>query len=96
MRAIKAWPFLSLAAFTLVVGVVFHLVGVTRTSPPLGAAFFWFSAVIGSPFIGGMTLATRTVSISALRPLVGLIIGLLPYVAAEILLRRYRSAKKAS
>jgi hypothetical protein len=94
MKTIKAWPFLSLAAFTLVIGVVWHVSGVNRNSGAAGAAFYWFAAIIGSPFIGGMTLATRWVN-GALRPLIGLVIGLAPYVIADLMWRRLAQGSRA-
>ena len=94
MKIINAWPFLTLAAFTLIVGVAFHLAGVHRDSGPIGTAFYYFAYVLGAPFIGSMTLVTRLVSNSAIRPLLGLILGISPYVAADVLLRRRRRQPK--
>jgi len=90
MKVIKSWPFLTLAAFTLIVGVAWHALGVNRDSGPPGAAFFWFAYILGAPFIGAMTLMTRVVGVPSVRPLLGLIIGLAPYLAADLLLRQRR------
>ena len=90
MKLIRGWPFLTLAAFTLAVGVAWHLSGVGKGGTPLGVAFYWFAAVLGAPFVAAQKTATALVAAKSLRPLVGLVLGLAPYVAADVWLRRRR------
>ena len=87
----RSWPFLSLAAVTLLVGVAWHLSGMTRDNGTLGRAVFGFVSVLGAPFIGSMRLAGRLLGSSPARPIVALLLGLLPYLIADLLLRRRRA-----
>jgi hypothetical protein len=92
-KLVRAWPFLSLAAFTLVVGVVWHLSGVGHGSSFLGVAFYWFAIGLGAPFVAAQKAAAVLVSAGKLRPLVGLVLGLTPYLIADLWLRRRRASR---
>jgi hypothetical protein len=94
MRFIRARPFLVLAFFTLAIGAVWHLSGLDYDQGPLGFALFIVSYVLGTPFILAMRLVGSVVSHPALRGLLGLGLGLLPYLAADEALRRRRMRKQ--
>lgn len=96
MKLVRRWPFLTLAGITLVIGVLWH---VARARPDLAgvaSATFALVSVIGAPFIAAMRLATATLGDSRLTPLVGLLLGLAPYVAADWLYRRRRRTSPVS
>ena len=93
MRRLRERPFLVLAFFTLVLGAVWHLSGVGADDGPVGSALFAVSYVLGTPFIVAMRLVGSVVSHPALRGVLGLALGMLPYLAADEGLRRRRLRK---
>lgn len=80
-------PFFILAALTIVFGVVWHspLIG-ADARPTLQPVF----TVVGFPFITAMRLVNRMIGGSPLTPLAGLLLGLVPYVIADVIWRRVR------
>ncbi|MDQ4079541.1 MAG: hypothetical protein M3125_02190 [Gemmatimonadota bacterium] len=94
MRRLLERPFLVLAFFTLIVGAMWHLSGFDYDQGPLGFALFAFSYVLGAPFIVAMRLVGSVVSHPALRGVLGFALGMLPYLAADELLRRRRLRKR--
>jgi hypothetical protein len=94
MRRVRERPFLVLAFFTLVLGAVWHLSGVSADDGPLGFALFAVSYVLGTPFIAAMRLVGSVVSHPALRGVLGFVLGILPYLAADEALRRRRLRKQ--
>ena len=94
LRRLRERPFLALALFTLVVGALWHLSGVGRDDGPLGYALFAISYVLGAPFIAVMRLVGAVVTQPAIRGALGLVLGLLPYLAADEALRRRRLRKQ--
>lgn len=80
-------PFLILATLTIVFGVVWHspLIG-ADARPTLQPVF----TVVGFPFITAMRLVNRMIGGSPLTPLAGLLLGLVPYVIADMIWRRVR------
>jgi hypothetical protein len=90
-RIFRNRPFLTLALFTLAVGVVWHLSGLDRDDGPLGSTLFVLSYVLGMPFILAMRLVGSVVSNPMLRGVLGLALGLLPYLVADRLLLRRRA-----
>jgi hypothetical protein len=94
MRFIRERPFLVLACVTLVVGAVWHLSGLDDDQGALGFGLFAVSYVMGTPFILAMRLVGAVVSNPILRGLLGLAVGLLPYLAADEALRRRRMRKR--
>jgi hypothetical protein len=88
MKNLLRRPFLSLACVTLCLGALWH--------SPLGDAFADHSiaraviAIIGAPFIASMRAANSALGPSNLTPLVGLVLGLSPYLIADWLWRRRR------
>ena len=94
MRRLRERPFLLLALFTLVLGAVWHLSGVSADVGPLGFALFAISYVLGTPFIVAMRLVGSVVSHPALRGVLALILGILPYLAADEAVRRRRLRKR--
>jgi hypothetical protein len=94
VRFVRQRPFLTLALVTLAVGAVWHLSGLNQDQGPLGSAVFAIAYVLGTPFILAMRLAGSVVSHPALRGVLGFILGLLPYLAADEALRRRRLRKQ--
>lgn len=94
MRRLRERPFLVLAFFTLVLGAVWHLSGVGADDGPLGFALYAVSYVLGTPFIVAMRLVGSAVSHPALRGALALIVGILPYLAADEAVRRRRLRKR--
>ncbi len=90
-RFLRSRPFVSLALFTLAVGVVWHLSGLDRNEGPLGSGLFAISYVLGFPFIMAMRLVGGVVTNPMVRGILGLALGLLPYLVADGLLRRRRT-----
>lgn len=90
IRFFRNRPFLALALFTLAVGVVWHLSGLDADEGPLGVSAFVISYVLGMPFILAMRLVGSVVSNPIIRGVLALTLGLLPYLAADELLRRRR------
>lgn len=94
MTRIRERPFLALALFTLAVGALWHLSGVGADDGPLGLTLFAVSYVLGTPFIVAMRLVGSVVSHPAVRGALGLVLGILPYLAADEALRRRRLRKR--
>ncbi len=94
MRRLRERPFLVLAFFTLIVGAMWHLSGLDSDQGPVGSALFAISYVLGMPFIMAMRLVGSVVSHPALRGVLGFALGMLPYLAADELLRRRRLRKR--
>ena len=92
MKIIRSWPFITLSVVTLLVGVAWHLAGIGKDDGALGRGLFAVVSVLGAPFILAQRLA-RTLGESPFRPWVALIVGLAPYVIADLLLRRRRNAR---
>ena len=95
MKVVRSWPFLSLAVVTLVVGVLWHLGGVGRDDGTMGRVLFGIVSVLGAPFIAAQRVS-RSLGDMPLRPLIVLLLGLLPYLLADILLRRRRMRTRAA
>ena len=83
-------PFLCLAVVTIVIGAAWHAL-----SPETRASSTPLMEVIGAPFIGAMRLSRPIVGASPMTPLLGLLIGLAPYVLADWLLARARARRTA-
>ena len=94
IRFFRSRPFLALALFTLAVGVVWHLAGLDSHEGPLGYSLFVITYVLGLPFILAMRLVGSVVSNPMIRGVLGLALGLLPYLAADGLLRRRRGHRQ--
>lgn len=95
MKVVRSWPFLTLAVATLVVGVLWHLGGIGRDDGIPGRVLFGIVSVLGAPFIAAQRLS-RSLGDMPLRPLIALLLGLLPYVLADLLLRRRRMRTRAA
>jgi hypothetical protein len=95
MKLVRSWPFLTLAVVTLAVGVLWHLAGVARDDGVLGRLLFGAVSVLGAPFIAAQRLS-RTLGDTPLRPAIALLLGLAPYVLADLLLRRRRLRTRAT
>ena len=89
-RLLRDRPFATLALVTLAVGLVWHLSGLDRDDGPLGLGLFVISYVLGMPFILAMRLAGSVVTHPLPRGMLGLALGLVPYLAADALWRRRR------
>lgn len=93
MRFISRWPFLTVAAATLVIGGLWHW----TTDGSRSGVVFWIVSVLGAPFIAAMRWATRAVGWSPpYTQLVGFVLGLVPYVVAELLLKAVRRRRRAA
>lgn len=90
---VRRWPFVTLAIFTLVLGAVWHALGGGARS---GVAFTIVS-IVGAPFIAAMRWATRGLGMSPpFSQVAGFILGLTPYLIAEVVLRVVRARRLAS
>jgi hypothetical protein len=87
---VRRRPFLCLAIVTIAIGAAWHAL-----SPELRTPSTPVMNVIGAPFIGAMRLSRRLVGGSPVTPLLGLLMGLAPYVLADWLLARARSRRTA-
>jgi hypothetical protein len=96
VRFVRQRPFLSLAFITLAIGAVWHLSGLNHDQGRLGAALLGIAYVLGMPFILAMRLVGSVVSHPALRGVLGFILGMLPYLAADEILRRRRLRKRSA
>jgi hypothetical protein len=94
VRFVRQRPFLTLALITLAVGAVWHLSGLNRDQGLLGSAVFGIAYVLGLPFILAMRLVGAVVSHPAIRGMLGFVLGILPYLAADEALRRRRLRKR--
>jgi len=92
MKLLRHHPFVLLAVMTVLLGALWHsrLLG-----PDTRESVKPAMQVIGAPFIASMRLATRWFGESAVSPIVGLILGLLPYLGADWLLR-WRRLRRAN
>ena len=92
MKLLRHHPFVLLAVITVALGALWH----SRLLEP-GARELLEPAmqVVGAPFIVSMRLAIGWFGRSAVTPIAGLILGLLPYVGADWLLR-WRRQRLAS
>ena len=95
MKLVRSWPFLTLAAATLVIGVLWHLGGISRDDGTLGRVLFAIVSVLGAPFIAAQRLS-RMLGDLPLRPLIALLLGLAPYVVADLLLRSRRTRTRTA
>ena len=86
---VRRHPFLCLAILTIALGAAFHALSPERRAPLTPVM-----NVIGAPFITGMRLS-RDLGSSPLRPLVGTLLGLVPYLLADWLLSRVRARRAA-
>ena len=86
---IRRRPFLCLAVVTIAIGAAWHALG-----PELRAPTAPLMNVIGAPFIAGMRMS-RELGSSPLRPLVGPLLGFIPYLLADWLLARARTRRAA-
>jgi hypothetical protein len=91
---VRRRPFLTLALITLAVGAVWHLSGLNAEEGPLGSAMFAIAYVLGMPFILAMRLVGSVVTHPALRGVLGFVLGMLPYLAADEVVRRRRLRKQ--
>lgn len=90
MRLLRDRPFLALAVFTLAVGVAWHLSGMDYDEGRLGFALFILTYALGMPFILAMRLVGSVVTDPIFRGVLGLALGLLPYLVADRFWRRRR------
>lgn len=94
MKVVRSWPFLTLAALTIVVGILWHVGGVDRDDGMAGRILFGVVSVLGAPFIAAQRLS-RSLADMPLRPLIALLLGVAPYLLADLLLRRRRMRTRA-
>ncbi len=89
MKLVRAWPFMTLAAVTILIGIAWHAAGAARDDGGIGQAMFAIVSIIGAPFIAAQRLS-RELGTSPLRPVVALLLGLAPYLIADLVLRARR------
>lgn len=93
MRLIRRWPFLTLAALTLVVGGSWH----ATTDGSRSGFVFTLVSVLGAPFIAAMRWAIRNVGWSPpYTQLAGFLLGVAPYVVADFVLNALRARRARS
>jgi hypothetical protein len=90
MRFVGRHPFLCLAVVTIAIGAAWHAL-----SPEARAPSAPLMNVIGAPFIAAMRLSRTVVGASVLTPLLGILLGLAPYLLADWLLSRARRRRTA-
>lgn len=89
-RFLRARPFLALAFATIVIGVLWHLSGLKKEdSAPLYYAVY----TLGLPFITVTQLMHAAIQNRALAGILSILLGLIPYLAADWLLQRFARGK---
>ena len=96
IRVFRNRPFLTLAVFTLAIGVAWHLSGLDYDHGRLGSTLFILTYVLGMPFILAMRLVGSVITNPMLRGVAGLALGLLPYLVADRFWRRRRVRRGVS
>ena len=93
-RILRLHPFLSLAALTF---GLFALVATTRPDYDdggIGGILFVLLSLLGQPFLLTMRLMRTAFGDSPVIVIVGWILGLLPYLAADVGLRHWRARRR--
>ena len=91
MKFVKARPFLVLAIITIAIGFAWHASGLKGNEGPWQHALYIAVYIIGFPFITAVQWLTHITGHPAIAGSLGLLIGLIPYLIADALLRRARS-----
>ncbi len=87
---LRTRPFLSLAVATIALGLLWHLSGLNKEdSPALYAAVY----AVGLPFITVTQFMHSAIQSRALAGVLSLALGVLPYLLADWLLRRFARRK---
>ncbi len=89
-RFVQRQPFVCLAIVTIAIGAAWHALG-----PELRGSSAPVMNVVGAPFIASKRLARQLAGASAVTPLLGTLLGLVPYVLADWLLARARMRRAA-
>ena len=90
MNFVRRWPFLILAVITLLVGGLWH----ATTDGARSGIVFTIVSTLGAVFIAGMRLARQMVGWSPpYTQLLGFLLGLAPYVLADLVLRIIRARR---
>jgi hypothetical protein len=91
MNPLRSRPFLCLAGVTVLLGALWHAMLADTASDH--AVLTGVIRVVGAPFIGAMRASNALLGASKLTPLVGLMMGLVPYLFADWIFRRVRSRR---
>lgn len=91
MKLLRSRPFACLALATVLLGVLWH----TTLADDAGrdSVLSVVMSIVGAPFIFAMRSSSALFGDSRVTPLVGLVLGLVPYVLADWLLQRLRSSR---
>jgi hypothetical protein len=81
-----------LGLVTIVIGLTYHRVGIDQ-STTFGVALHGLVKGLGFIFINMIRVTSRRIANPAIAGLVSSLIGLIPYVAADWLLRRRRERR---
>lgn len=93
MTILRSRPFLCLAFFTVLLGVLWHSLGDAVAGHSILKVVVSF---IGAPFIASMRLVHAVLDDSKVTPVVGLLLGLSPYLLADWFWRRRRATQVRS
>ena len=93
MKFLKARPFLVLAVFTVAIGFAWHASGLKGNEGPWQYALYIAVYIIGFPFITAVRWLTHLIGNPAVAGSLGLLIGLIPYLIADVILRRARARR---
>jgi hypothetical protein len=83
-------PFLLLGLFTIVVGGLYHRLGIDQSTAS-GVALHGAVSALGFIFINMIRVTSRLIPNFAIAGLVSSLVGLVPYLLADWLLRRRRA-----
>ena len=91
MNLLRSRPFLCLAFGTVLLGVLWHT---SLANSATGHTFLTGAmTVVGAPFIAAMRFSNALFGDASATPLVGLLLGLVPYLLADWLLQKIRSRR---
>ena len=91
MNLLRSHPFLCLAFGTVLLGAMWHTS--LADSAAGDAVLTGAMLVVGAPFIAAMRFSKVLFGHSSATPLVGLLLGLVPYLLADWLLQKVRSRR---
>jgi len=95
MRLVLRFPFLALAALTLVVGGAWHAAHVSPATR-YGHALTVFASVLGAPFIVAQRVASSALGPGVVARVAGFLLGVMPYVLCELALMALRARGRSA
>ncbi|HJU64436.1 MAG TPA: hypothetical protein VJ596_02105 [Gemmatimonadaceae bacterium] len=90
MKLLRHHPFLLVALLTLLLGAIWHSSLIAESARP---SLRPVMTIIGAPFIASMRLVNGALGPSPVTSLLATALALVPYLLADLLLRRWRLRK---